>query len=109
MKAKDSAFDAMVTPCWNAIWDRLGTKVQHQAECDDRESIMTVVIDDQGDAHLDLMRHPKAVECGGGFGSPTFRARTFQGGGRSERVRLALILLALAITEDCEKVEGGGK
>jgi hypothetical protein len=100
----DSAFDRMVTPDWQKIWSEIGTRMGHQVECDDRESFMTVIIDDQGDAHLEVTRQSKARECGGGFGNPTFRARTYQGGGRNERVRLALILLALAIVEDCESV-----
>ena len=44
MSENNSAFDGMVTPDWKAIWDRLGTRVQHQAECDDRESIMTLCV-----------------------------------------------------------------
>lgn len=54
---------------------------------------------------MDMVKHPMADACGGGFGSPTFRARTFAGGGNHERVRIALALLALAIVEDVENIE----
>lgn len=74
-------------------------------ECDDRESILTLIADNQGDLHMDMVKHPMADACGGGFGSPTFRARTFAGGGNHERVRIALALLALAIVEDVENIE----
>ena len=99
-KPSDSVFDRCVKIDWEAVWKAIGTRSAHQAECDDRESLLTVIADDQGDLHMDMIRHPKAIECGGGFGTPTFRARTFAGGGRCERIRTALALLALAISED---------
>ena len=95
-----SVFDSCVKPDWTRLWESVKTNTEYSVECDDRESILTVVADNQGDIHLYLIRHPKAEECGGGFGGPTFRARTFAGGGRNERIRIALSLLALAITED---------
>ena len=100
MTAPTSTFDRCVRMDWTAFWKAIGTREAHSAECDDRESILTVIADGQGDMHMDMIRHPKAHECGGGFGTPTFRARTFQGGGRCERIRIALALLALAISED---------
>ena len=98
-----SVFDRCVKIDWPAVWEAIGTLKSHQAECDDRESLLTVVADDQGDLHMDMTRHPMAHECGGGFGTPTFRARTLVGGGRCERIRTALALLALAISEDQPK------
>lgn len=95
-----SVFDSCVKVDWEKLWKSIGTKAAHTVECDDRESILTVIADNQGDMHLDMIRHPMAERCGGGFGSPTFRARTFAGGGQHERIRIALALLALAIVED---------
>jgi hypothetical protein len=92
-----SAFDAMVTPDWPTIWAKIGTQVGHKVECDDAESFMRVIASRDGDMHL-VLDHGRN-QCGM---TPTFRARTFQGGGRNDRVRLALAMLALAIVEDCE-------
>jgi len=97
---KDSVFDRCVNIDWPEYWKIVGTHHGHRAECDDRESLLTVWADPQGDMHVDILRHPMAEHCGGGFGVPSFRARTFQGGGRCERIRIALALLALAIAED---------
>lgn len=56
-----------------------------------------------GDMHLFLDAHPR----GDSLGCPSFRARTWAGGGRMERVRVALLLLALAIKEDHDtEIEG---
>lgn len=101
-----SVFDRCVRVDWPELWRAIGTRTAHRAECDDRESVLTVIADDQGDLHVDMRRHPMARDCGGGFGSPTFRARTFTGGGRCERIRTALALLALAISEDQPNTTG---
>ena len=95
-----SVFDRCVNIDWPTVWKAIGTRKGHRAECDDRESLLTVIPDEQGDMHMDMIRHPMAEKCGGGFGTPTFRARTYVGGGRCERIRIALVLLALAISED---------
>lgn len=92
-----SAFDAMVTPDWPTIWAKIGTQVGHKVECDDAESFMRVIASRDGDMHLVLDHGRNQLGM-----TPTFRARTFQGGGRNDRVRLALAMLALAIVEDCE-------
>lgn len=99
-KQNDSVFDRCVNIDWPSYWKIVRPLTGHSAECDDRESILTVAADNQGDMHIDIVRHPMATECGGGYGIPSFRARTFQGGGRCERIRIALALLALAIAED---------
>lgn len=96
-----SVFDKCVNVDWTALWKVIGTKTSHTVCCDDHESLLIVIADNQGDMHLNTIEHPEAEEyCRRGFSSPTFRARTFAGGGRNERVRIALALLALAIVED---------
>ena len=96
--ASCSVFDSMVTPDWPRIWDRIGTCRQHTAECDDAESYMQLVASNDGDMFLTLDRG-RNQHCM----HPSFRARTFCGGGHHDRVRLALAMLALAIAEDCEQ------
>lgn len=98
--AAGSVFDRCVKIDWPALWASIGTRRAHSAECDDREGLLSVLASEDGYLHLALDPHPMAAECGGGFGSPTFRARTFAGGGRGARIRAALALLALAILED---------
>ena len=92
----DSVFDQVVTEDFHSIWDKIGFDL-HKIECDDREGLMTVGASCDGDLHLAL--YPTE---GGIHMRPSFRARTFLGGGHNRRVRTALMLLALAIKEDSE-------
>lgn len=90
-----SAFDRMVKIDWATLWSAIGTNHLHQLECDDAEGFLNVGASRDGDMHLSLdkgrLQH--------GF-SPSFRARTHQGGGRHERTRKAMALLALAVLAD---------
>lgn len=87
----------MVKIDWASLWESIGTMNSHEVECDDREGVITVMSDSMGDLRLWLSEGSQPST-----GIPSFRARTFGGGGRNERVRIALALLALAITEDVE-------
>lgn len=98
-KQSKSAFDSMVKPDWPAIWQKIGTRKAHIAECDDGESLLYVVASCDGDLHITLERGRKQLNC-----HPSFRARTSGGGGHKEKVRIALAMLALAITEDCQEI-----
>ena len=90
-----SAFDRMVKIDWASLWSAIGTNHLHQIECDDAEGFLNVGASRDGDMHLSLdggrLQHGP---------SPSFRARTHQGGGRHERTRKALALLALAMLAD---------
>jgi len=82
---------------WQEIWEKTDTNKLHTIECDDAESFMSVGASCDGDFHLILDRGRNQIGM-----HPSFRARTFDGGGRNERVRIALALLTLAIIEDKE-------
>ena len=104
-KDEQSAFDSMV----KIDWDKLFKKVPndyYNAEstlfpCDDAGGILRIVIGPDGDVHLGVDEHPRAEEVRH-LGPPSVRIRTHQGGGRSDRVRKAALLLMLAIIEDGE-------
>lgn len=95
-----SLFDRSVKVDWEKLWAKVGTQRNHTVECDDAEGFMRVIASCDGDFHLTLDHGRNQT----GF-QPTFRARTFQGGGRNDRVRKALALLALAIAEDTENAQ----
>ena len=92
-----SLFDQAVKVNWEKLWANVGTQRNHTVECDDAESFLRVIASCDGDFHLTLDHGRNQTGM-----QPTFRARTFQGGGRNDRVRKALALLALAIAEDTE-------
>jgi hypothetical protein len=71
----------------------------YRIECDDGAGVLSVCLGVDGDMHATVYPGPRAEELGH-FGSPGYRARTHTGGGRCERVRKALLLLALAIKAD---------
>ena len=82
---------------WKEVWEKIETNKLYSIECDDAESFMNVGPSCDGDFHLSLEkgRNQHGIH-------PSFRATTFGGGGRNERVRIALALLTLAIIEDKE-------
>lgn len=98
MSKPKSSFDSMVKINWQKLWDKVGTVKRHKIECDDAEGYLSIVAAMDGDMHLSLDKGRMQSHL-----TPTFRARTFIGGGRNQRVRTALALLALAIVEDCEE------
>jgi hypothetical protein len=93
----DSKFDKMVNVEWPVLWETVKTMDSHMVECDDAEGLLTVMADSMGDFHMWLTPGRNMTGL-----SPSFRARTTGGGGRYERIRIALALLALAIAEDVE-------
>ena len=95
-----SLFDRAVKVDWEKLWAKVGTQRNHTVECDDAEGYLRVIASCDGDFHLTLDHGRNQTSF-----QPTFRARTFQGGGRNERVRRALALLALAIAEDTENMK----
>lgn len=94
-----STFDGLVKMQWEKVWAAVKPNEWQSFSCDDAEGNLNIVIDPMGDVHMHLL---PGRQMTGGF--PTIRARTWGGGGRSERVRCALILLALAIKEDRKEV-----
>lgn len=78
------------------MWEHVGDRQGHEFRCDDRCGVLVVLAGPDGDMHAGIQ--PGDSDCH--FGSPGIRARTHTGGGRSERVRRALMLLALAIKAD---------
>jgi hypothetical protein len=78
------------------LWPIVGDRAAHEAKCDDRCGIMTVMAGPDADMHIFL----KEGDSDCHFGPPAVRIRTFNGGGRRERVRRALMILALAIEAD---------
>jgi hypothetical protein len=96
----NSLFEKCVNIDWDNIWKELDTRTIYRAECDDVGGLLDVSISPDGDVHVMMHDHPRAEECGGHFGSPAFRARTYIGGGHQYKVREALIMLALAIKEE---------
>jgi len=95
----DSLFDKIIGNFSHnqEVWNKIGTRIMHSCECDDAEGFLKVGASPDGDLHLSVSPHPNALGMHYGF-----RARTYLGGGRNERVRKALMLLALAIKEDSE-------
>lgn len=97
-KKTDSVFDeATGNFDFHAIFEKIGTQQMHRCECDDADGVLTVGASLDGDMWLALYEHPRQLSM-----LPGFRARTWQGGGRKERVRKALMLLALAVVEDAK-------
>lgn len=92
-----SVFDQCVNMDYSKIFDRI--MEPQSATCDDREGVLTVTVALDGDLHLWVKSTPQTTMK---F-SPSFRARTVGGGGRNQRIRDALMLLALAINEDVEQ------
>lgn len=100
-----SLFDSSVKIDWPAIWDAVGeTNCLPRIECDDCEGWLSVGPSCDGDFHLKVWpgRHQKGM-------SPSFRSRTFQGGGHNHKVRTALALLTLAIIEDSKSAKGAAE
>lgn len=95
---KESVFDSLVDMSWGKIWSEISSDCSYTAECDDGQGVLDIVCTFDGDLHLFVSPHPRMNI----IGNPSFRARTYFGGGKQERVRRALILLALAIKEDTD-------
>ncbi|MFA6679158.1 MAG: hypothetical protein WCR96_01555 [Candidatus Methanomethylophilaceae archaeon] len=93
-----SDFEKMVKIDWPKIWEKIGTNSLHMVECDDAEGYLHVGVSCDGDFHLNLERGRNQLGM-----TPSFRARTFAGGGMHEKVRQALALLTLAIIEDTQE------
>ena len=98
MKDKKSVFDQMVKVDWGKLWPQLTVMQQYEVDCDDGQGILVVTPALDGDLHVWLDEHERADS----IGDKSYRARTFAGGGRNERVRKALLMLALAIKEDAD-------
>jgi hypothetical protein len=96
MKNKPSVFDTLVNMDWGKLWPQIKAMEAYSVECDDAQGIITVICAPDGDLHLMMDDHER-MDC---KGDPGFRVRTYFGGGNKERVRRALLLLALAIKED---------
>jgi len=64
--------------------------------CDDRNGELMVMLAVDGDMHLAVYPASQTQL------QPGFRARTYGGGGRHERVRKALMILAVAMLEDAK-------
>lgn len=104
--SKESDFDSMVNIDWNKLFAKVPNDYYNAEStlfsCDDAGGILRMVIGPDGDVHLGVDEHPRAEEVRH-LGSPSVRIRTHQGGGRSDRVRKAALLLMLAIIEDSEQ------
>lgn len=87
---------------WPELWEHVGDRVRHSFRCDDRCGVLTVLAGPDGDMWAGMDKGDS--DCH--FGPPGIRARTYIGGGRSERVRRALMLLALAIKADSPTAGG---
>ena len=96
----ESAFDKITKDLdWSDIWNSIDSDGINSISCDDAESYLCVTPSCDGDFHLWLTPHEGAIK----IGHPSFRARTYMGGGNNSRVRTALALLALAIVEDTKE------
>jgi len=100
--SKKSDFEKMFKIDWPKIWEKIGANCLHTVERDDAEGYMNVGATCDGDFHLSLEKGRNQYGI-----SPSFSARTFNGGGMNEKVRTALALLALAIVEDAEENNHG--
>lgn len=98
MKNKPSVFDKLVNMDWGKLWPEIKAMESYSVDCDDAQGSITVICARDGDLHLMMDDHERMDSKG----NPGFRARTYGGGGRNERVRRALLLLALAIKEDAD-------
>lgn len=79
------------TPFW---LDGVDTKNVYQVKDDDAQGCLTVCFGEDGDAHIQTLMEPSYV---------SLRARTYAGGGRNLRTRMAIMFLALAIKLDNEE------
>jgi hypothetical protein len=93
-KPAPSLFDE-VTKGFNyqKMFAKMGDK-QVRLPCDDRNGELAVMLAVDGDMHLAVYPASQTQL------QPGFRARTYGGGGRHERVRKALMILAVAMIED---------
>jgi hypothetical protein len=95
-------FDRVVdNPPHSELWKHIGDRIGHEFKCDDQCGLLTIMAGPDGDMHAFMSKGDS--DCH--FGPPAVRARTFGGGGRSERVRVALMLLAVAIEADSEPLK----
>lgn len=94
---RESIFDKIVNVDWKIMFDGIKPMQGVIAECDDSEGVLDVILSIDGDMHLSLTPHPNGTGL-----MPGFRSRTWSGGGRNERTRIALLLLAHAIKDDKE-------
>ena len=97
-KKNSGVFNKLINCDWTLIWSKIKSMKSYRSECDDGQGILNVVSSLDGDMHLFLTPHSRADDPY----SQSFRARTWCGGGRNERTRVALMLLAIAIQEDEE-------
>jgi len=82
---------------WEEAWKEVGTSdSQTRKEDDSYSGSITVVFSVDGDAWIGFNPDPEE------FSHRSFRFRTSGGGGRSLRVRKALMVLAMAIKADNE-------
>ena len=97
-KKKAGVFNNIVNCDWPLIWSKIEQMKFYKTDCDDGQGTLGVCCSVDGDMYLSLRDHPRMDTPR----NPSFRARTFQGGGRQDRTRIALMLLAIAIQEDEE-------
>lgn len=84
---------------YQEVYQHVTSADAYRVECDDGAGVLSVCLGVDGDMHAAVWEGPRA-DALGHFGLPAYRARTYTGGGRCERVRMALMLLALAIKAD---------
>lgn len=98
-RKKKSEFDKLlskfVSECYHTDFK---SQQVYSTECDDAQGVLGVMSACDGDMHLFMSNHPRMDN----MGNPSFRSRTWFGGGRNERTRLALAILACAINHDKE-------
>lgn len=94
-------FDKLVKLPFQEVFKEVDTMTRYDIRCDDGDGLLSVVLSLDGDMHAAIDEAPNRRELYH-YGPVSFRARTFIGGGRNERVRQALLLLALAIKADSE-------
>ena len=88
--------DTLLNIDWAKAGQEVGLRKAHQRfEDDSREGTITVIFSEDGDAHIWVNPDIKEFHTG-------CRFRTVGGGGQSERVRTALMILAMAIKADNE-------
>ena len=89
-----SVFDELVNMDYEKVWTVVNKDTRFVIECDDREGLMQVCMGMDGDMHVFINGTEMTTML------PSFRARTIGGGGHNQKVRKALLLLAIAISED---------
>ena len=92
-----SAFESVTSIDWATIWSKVRPETQYSAECDDAEGYLNVIVSREGDVFLTIDRGANQAGM-----HPSFRSRTHGGGGHKEKIRQALLILAMAIIEDEE-------